>query len=118
MLYARCSYCGGVQPLLCSGGFGAHMPMPVEATQMGAYCTVCGPMAPAFRCGFCGVPQYLAFPGATGSAYSAAGPGQMQMQVVQAPANASKTTVLGEFAKHFGEGFGKGAAQAMFGQSG
>jgi hypothetical protein len=42
----------------------------------------------------------------------------MQMQVVQAPANASKTTVLGEFAKHFGEGFGKGAAQAMFGQSG
>jgi hypothetical protein len=117
VLYARCSYCGGVQPLWCSGGFGAHMPTPVEAGAGGAYCPVCGPKSPTFACGFCGMQQYLALPSAAGPSY-AAGPGQASMQVVQMPANASKSSVVGEFAKGLGEGLGRGATQAMFGPSG
>ena len=117
MLYARCSFCGAVQSVLCSGGFAMHMPMPVEATPMGARCSGCGGVLTAFMCGYCGAQQFLTLPGAVPS-YSAASPGQMPMQAVQAPANASKSSIVGEFAKSFGEGFGKGAAQTMFGQSG
>jgi len=119
MLYARCAFCGAIVPLWCSGRFMPHVPVPVAATQMGAFCSACGVLPPMFTCGFCWSQQLLVLPGAQPPAPAFAGAQQAYAPVVHAQQGASDVSLkklFGKFAESFVSEAGKGAANAMFGQ--
>jgi len=63
MLYVGCSNCRTIVPLWCAGQFPPHAPLPVMAFPQGAYCGMCGPLAPVFTCTVCWTRQMLFFPG-------------------------------------------------------
>jgi hypothetical protein len=96
-----------------------HVPVPVAATQTGAFCSACGVLPPMFTCGFCWSQQLLVLPGAQPPAPAFPGAQQAYAPVVQAQQGASDTSVKKLFGK-LAEGFiseaGKSAANAMFGQ--
>lgn len=118
MLYARCAYCGYTAPLNCSGRFMPHPTMLVSMTGMGPTCPACGPLPPIFTCPFMHT-QYLYVPGA--SPMPQPGAGYVYAPVVQAQPGASDHTLRKAFTEVMGKvaaEFGKGAAQAIFGQNG
>jgi hypothetical protein len=118
VLYARCGFCAGVAPLWCSGRFMPHVPVYVEATPMGAACSVCGVLPPAFGCMFCGTQQFLLLAGAPNPGLALPGRSQNYAAVIQAPPNASESVLSKGFSKfmsNVGSEFGKGVVQAMFG---
>jgi hypothetical protein len=114
VLYARCAYCGYTAPLTCSGRFMPHMTALVSMTAMGPTCPSCGPLPPIFTCPFMHT-QYLYVPG------SSPQPGYVYAPVVQAQPGASEQSLnkaFGDFVGKVATGFGKGAAEALFGQPG
>jgi hypothetical protein len=114
MLYARCSFCGYTDALTCSGAFMPHMTVYVSLTARGPTCPTCGPLQPYFVCPWFHQ-NYLYIPGYS----SAPQPGYAYAPVVQAQAGASEHSLskaFGEILGHMAGEFGKGAAQAMFGQ--
>jgi hypothetical protein len=114
VLYARCAFCGAIVPLWCSGQFMPHMPSPVAASPMGAYCSMCGVLSPVFTCGFCWGRQLLALPGAPTPAPAVPGTSPQHAQVVHAKSGASDK-VLNKLFEVGGE-IGKEAVRAYFGQ--
>jgi hypothetical protein len=114
MLYARCAFCGYTAPLNCSGRFMPHPTTFVEATAMGPTCPMCGPLPPVFTCPFFHT-QYLYLPGVSPMPQ----PGYTYAPVVEAQPGASEQTLdkgFGSVVGKLGEGIGKGAVEAMFGQ--
>lgn len=119
MLYARCAYCGGIQPLWCSGLFMPHMPVPVAATPMGAACSACGVLPPVFTCGFCWGRQLLYLQGAPPPAPALPGANQAFAPVIHAPQGASEGTLkngFNELMRGVGGELGKGLVQAVTGR--
>jgi hypothetical protein len=117
MLYARCAYCGYTAPLTCSGQFMPHPTALVSMTGMGPTCPACGPRAPISTCPFMHT-QYLYVPGA--SPMPQPGAGSVYAPVVQAQPGASEHTLSKAFGEVIGKvatEIGRGAAQAIFGQS-
>lgn len=118
MHYARCAYCGYTAPLTCSGQFMPHATALISITGMGPACPACGPLPPIFTCPFMHT-QYLYVPGA--SPMPQPRTGYVYAPVVQAQPGASEHTLRKAFTEVIGKvaaEFGKGAAQAIFGQSG
>jgi hypothetical protein len=75
---------------------------------------MCGPLPPVFTCPFFHT-QYLYLPGVSPTPQ----PGYTYAPVVEAQPGASEQTLSKGFGKvvgELGEGFGRGAVEAMFGQ--
>jgi hypothetical protein len=62
MLHVACAGCRNISPLYCATGALLHGPVLAIQGPTGAQCPFCGPMAPWFVCGFCGLQQMMFFP--------------------------------------------------------
>jgi hypothetical protein len=116
--YARCAYCGYTAPLTCSGQFMPHPTALISMIGTDPTCPACGPLPPIFTCPFMHT-QYLYVPGASpipqpGTRYVYAPVVQAQPGAPEHALRKAFTEVIGKVATEIG----KGAAQAIFGQSG
>jgi len=120
MNYAGCIRCGNIVPLMCSGSFPMHMPMPMQMSPMGPFCGYCGARWQVFTCTLCGTPQTPWMPGMqmpTSPGWAAA---QMVSPVVQAAPGATQYTLRGDmhdaviaFAKSGGKAVGGGVVEML-----
>jgi hypothetical protein len=120
MLFAGCSSCRSIVPLVCAGQFMPHMPTPVEPSPMGPYCPFCGQMPPFFTCTVCATTQGLFMPGMAAPPAPAMGAGPLVAPVVQAPQATSHGEVrelimsfVREGVGAAGKAVGQGAGQTM-----
>ena len=116
MLYAGCSVCQRVVPLLCGGQLFPHLPLDAIQTPFGVGCPICGVTPPIFTCLTCFTTQRLYVPGAQFPIAAVQAQGQMVAPVAQAPSGANESTVktlLKESAKSFAVQFGKAAASHL-----
>ena len=75
VLYVGCGNCRATIPLVCTGQFMPHIPLPIAASQAGVSCGFCGLLAPVFTCGYCWTSQALYVPG------NLTGEGETQMSL-------------------------------------
>lgn len=116
MLYAGCSACRAIVPLVCTGQFMPHLPVPVGRNQTGFVCNMCGFVPPVLTCPNCWTQQVLFLPGAMPApAATPAGGAQAVAPVVQAAPNAERSELsdaFGAFADSFAKELGAQAARA------
>jgi len=118
MLYAGCSRCQQIVPLLCGGQFFPHMPMAAIQTPYGVGCPFCGITPPIFTCLHCFTTQHLYIQGAPMQMGALQVQGVQMAPVVQAPQGAGTGMVQGlmkDAAKSFAGEFGKSLASQLFG---
>ena len=116
MLYAGCSHCQRVVPLLCGGMMFPHFPLEAVQTPFGVGCMVCRVAPPMFTCLTCFTMQRLYVPGEEFPIAAVQARRQPVAPVAQALAGASTSMVkslLEQSAKSFAIEFGSAAAKGL-----
>ncbi len=120
MLYVGCGNCRATIPLVCTGQFMPHIPLPIAASQAGVSCGFCGLLAPVFTCGYCWTSQALYVPGTNAAPTPGFGASRYVAPAVDAPGNAIQAELSDRFANVMEE-FAGGVANSLgesFGGSG